>query len=382
MCVPIKVPIAGQQGKKPLPGQKPPGAKKPAAKTKNLSSDVDDSSDDEIALEMTPVEFSGHFSPVTSGDYLVSSGASLDDGSTPGSVTVAFDDPELIAMQGDTVGNTANSNSGSTVAGSNPTGNEIASATPDGTTGNLALNDGSSANEPSYQFFLDDGSSDNPTGNLASNGESSADQPLYQYFLDDGSGATPDGSTSGNIASNAGTSIDPPLYDVFLDDASTAGAGVFSSSPEDDVSLFSNSLVGGDVSLFYTDSADLATVPSVDNQGALLTSFPDLSSGDIFSSSAGIDLGTSNPDPNLFMDGSDLTFAGIPAGDDGGTYALNDGADPNLFTDSLSAGTDLFSTTARKLRRQEMRNPYPGLQGWTPTRLRRRKGETNWREWR
>lgn len=393
ICVPIKVPVAGQQGKKPLPGQKPPGAKQPAAKTKNLSSDADvnASSDDEIASDMNPVDFAGSFSPVTSNDYLASSGASLDDGSTPGSVTVAFDDPELIAMQGATVGNIANSNTGSNSAGSNPPGNQIASATTDGITGNLASNDGSSANEPSYQFFLDDGSGNNPAGNLASNGASSADTPLYQYFLDGGSGAKPDGSTSGNVASNAGTSNDSPLYDAFLDDASTAGAGVFSSSPENDVSLFSgspekdvslssSSPVGGDVSLFYTDSADVATDPSVNNQMAALPSFPELSPGDMFSSSLGTAAATSNSEPNLFMEGSDMTLAGLPAGD--GTYTFNAGADPGLFADSLSAGTDLFSRKVRrqeprnpprKVRRHEIQNPHASPERWAPMRLRKRK---------
>ena len=368
VCVPIKVPIAGQQGKKPLPGQKPPGAK--PSKTKSLSSDadVDDSSDDELALDLTPVEFAGSFSPVTSNDQLVSSGASLDDGSTPGSVTVAFDDPELIAMQGAAGGDIANSDSGSTATGSNPTGGQIASAATDGTTGNLAPNDDSSANEPSYQFFLDDGSNSNPTGNLASNGESSADPPSYQFFLGDGSGANPDVGTSGNVvASNAGTSNDPPLYDAFLDDASTAGAGVFSSSSGDDVSQFSSSPVGGDASLFWTDSADMAAGPSVDNQVAELTSFPGLSSGDGSSSSLGTAAGTSNSEPNLFTEGSDMTLAGLPVGDQ--TYSFNNGADFSLFTDSPSDGTDLFS---RKVRRQEPRRPYPSLEGRTVTRPRRR----------
>lgn len=382
VCVAIKVPIAGQQGKKPLPGQKPPGAKKPAAKTKNLSSDadVDDSSDDELASDLTPVDFAGSFSPVTSNGGLVSSGASLDDGSTPGSVTVAFDDPQLIAMQGTAGGNIANSNSGSTATASSPTGGQIASATTDGTTGNLASNDGSSANEPSYQFFLDDGSNNNPTGNLASNGESSADPPLYQYFLGDGSGANPGGSTSGNVvASNAGTSNDLPLYDAFLDDASTAGAGVFSSSSGNDVSLSSSSPVDSDVSLFRADSADVAAGHSVDNQVAEFTSFPGLSSGDISSSSLGTAAGTSNSEPNLFMEGSDMTLAGLPAGDE--TYSFNNGADLGLFADSLSTGADLFS---RKVRRQEPRNPsrkgrrretqnlYSSPEERTPTRLRRR----------
>lgn len=371
ICVPINVPIAGQQGQKPVPGQKPPGAKKPAAKSKSLSSDadVDDTWNDEIALDLTPVEFAGSFSPVTSNDFLVSSGASLDDGSTPGSVTVAFDDPELIAMQGAAGGNSANSNGGSTATGSNPTGNQIASVTTAGITGNLAPNDGSSANEPSYQLFLDDGSNNNPSGNLASNGESSADPPSYQFFLDDGSGANPAGSTSGNVvASNAGTSNDPPLYDAFLDGASTAGAGVFSSSPGNDVSLSSSSPAGSDVSLFWTDNAHMAAGPSVDNTVAELTSFPGLSSGGISSSSLGTAAGTSNLEPNLFMEGSDMTLAGLPAGDE--TYSFNSGADPSLFTDSLSAGTDLFS---RKVRRQEPRSPYPSPKGRTPTRLRMRR---------
>lgn len=363
VCVAIKVPIAGQQGKKPLPGQNPPGAKKPTAQTKELSSDVDGSTEDEIASDMTPVEFSGHFPPVTSDDYLASSGASLDDGSTPGSVTVAFDDPELIAMQGGPVGDIADSNSGSAIAGSNPTGDVIASASTDDTTGNLALNDGSSGHEPSYQFFLDDGSGNNPAGSLALNSGSSTDRPLYQDFFDEGSGANPDGSSSGDVVSNAGTSTDSPLYDAFLDDASTAGAGAFSSSPEDDVSLSSSSLVGGDVSLFYTDNAEVATGPSVDNPVTELTSFPELPQGDKPSSFLETDPGTSNPEPNLFMEGSDMSLAGLPA--EGGTSIFNDGVDPGLFTDSQSTGTDIFSNTARKLRRQELRNPYPGPEGWT-----------------
>lgn len=329
--------------------------------------------DDEIASNLTPVEFSGYFSPVTSDNYLASSGASLDDGSTPGSVTVAFEDPELIAMQGGSVGDIANVNSGST-AGSNSPGDGTASTATDGVTGNLASNDGSSADGPSYQFFLDDGSGDHSTGNLALNSGSSADQPLYQDFLDDGSSANPDGSTSGDIAFNAGTLTDSPLYDVFLDDASNTGAGVYSSSLADDVSISSSSPMGGDVSPFNTDSADVGTGPSVDSQVAgSLTSFPEISLGDISSSSLGTDLGTANSEPNLFMEGSDLTLAQLPTGD--GTFNFNDGADPSLFADSLSSGTDIFSTTARRLRRQELQNPYPASGGWKMMLRRREKNK-------
>lgn len=342
ICVAVKVPVAGQQGKKPLPGQKPPGAKKGAAGTKELSSDdVDSSSDDEIALDMTPVEFSGHSSPVTSDDYLASSGASLDDGSTPGSVSVAFDDPELIAMQGGPVGDIANSNSGSEIFGSNPSGDVTASTANDGSTGNLASNGGSSADEPSYQFFLGDGSGGNPTG-----------------------------STSGVVASNAGTSDDSPLYDAFLDDASTAGAGVFSSSPEGDVSLSSSSPMG-DVSLFNTDNVDPGTGPSVGDQVASLTSFPDLSQGDISSSTDLLAGTSSNSEPNLFMEGSDMSLTGLPV--ESVTNSVDSGSDPGLFADSLSTGTDMFSDVARKVRRQELQNPYPGPEGWTMTRLLRRE---------
>lgn len=386
ICIPVKVPIA-QQGRKPLPGQKPPGAKKPAAKTKKISYNTDSESDDEvasdnvdddwddeiasddvdgdsedaIALDTTSEEFAGYFSPVTSDDYLASSGASLDDGSTPGSVTWAFDDPELIAMQDASDGDNANSNSGLNNAESNPTGDVIASATTGSTTENLGWNDESSADEPPYQFFLDDGSGNNPTGNLALNSGSPADRPLYQDFLDDGSSGSADTNTSGDVASNAGTSTDSPFYDAFLDDASTAGAGVFFSSPEDDALLSSSSPAGGDVSLFDTDSADLGTDPSADNQVAGLTSLPELSSGDISGSSLETDPGTSGSEPNLFMEGSDTDPGGLLA--EGEAPISNDDADPSLFTDGGLTGTDVFSNTARKVRRQKARNPYPDREG-------------------
>lgn len=335
---------------------------------------------------MTPEEFSGHLPSINSDDRLAVSGATLDDGSNPGSVTVAFIDPELTAMQANAAGVVANSGSGSTIAESNPPGDMTSGAIGNGisgSTGNLALNSESLTNEPSYQFFLNDGSGGNP-------GDVTA-------------------STSGNVALNAGPSADPPLYDYFLDNASDGSAGLFSSGAMGDVSLFSNTI------------ADPGKSNPTDDQLVLSTSFPDLPQGNIPVSLPGTDvLATSNPDPNLFNEatnvetpnsepnlftegsdpagfssdpslstqgsdlamfssdpsiftqGSDLNVATLPA--EGGTQSSISGSNSGLFADSLSAGSDLFSNVARKVRRQELQNPYPGLDGWTKTRLRRRRG--------
>ena len=233
------------------------------------------------------------------------------------------------------------------------------------------------------------------TGNLALNSESLTNEPSYQFFLNDGSGGTPGdvtASTSGNVALNAGTSADPPLYDYFLDNASDGSTGLLSSSAK------------GDVSLFSTTIADPGTSNPTDDQILVSTSFPDLPQGNIPVSLPGTDvLATSNPDPNLFTEasnvetpnsepnlftagsdpavfssdpsiftqGSDLNVATIPA--EGETQSSISGSNSGLFADSLSAGSDLFSNVARKVRRQELQNPYPGLDGWTKARLRRRE---------
>ena len=325
--MPYKVPVAGQQGKKPLPGQNPPGAKpkpKPAgAGNKELSYDSN--------LDMAPEEFSGYLPSIKSDDHLVWSGDdSLDDGSAPGSVTIAFDDPELIAMQASAVG-----------SGVHPDG---------GSAGNLALNSDSSTDQPLYQFFLDDGS--------------------------DGSSGAGTASTSGNLALNTDTSGDKPLYDFFLNSgASTADAGAGSTNPQ------------GDVSLFATNDAGQTTDSSTDGQVGGLTSFPALAQGstsepNLFTDGAtasepnlspdgsNLQTASSNSDTNLFTDGSDSllsmsdsntnlftdpsydSLAQLPAG--GGTGDLTSGSDSSLFTDSLSAGTDMFARRARNIRRQEL----------------------------
>lgn len=369
MCVAYKVPIAGQEGEKLPPGNSPPGAKpkpKAAAGNKELSYNDDDDSD------MTPEDFSGHLPSIKSDDNLAWSGDTLDDGSAPGSVTVAFDDPGLIAQQASVVANNAKPDAGSNTIALNPSKDSVA-ADDSGFAASLVSNSGTSADEPLYQAFLDD--------------ESSHD-----------SGAE-DQIASGNIAASPNNSGDEPLYKFFLENTPTAGSGV-SGASQGDISLLAtnnvNSDKGSSAPNLFTEGSDFKasmsdsgtnllpegsnSMTASNNEPNMLTDGSNLLTAsnnepNLFTDVSNLSGLTSNFAANMLTDGSEYGYSlGGPPTDSGMGIAGGSlgGSDSNLFAGSLSAGTELFArTTVRKVRRQELENPYPGPEGWTGTRLLR-----------
>jgi hypothetical protein len=324
----------------------------------------DFSIDGDIISDMTTEEFAGHFAAIHSDDNLASSGDDLD-GSTLGSVMVAFEDPELIALQpAAVVGGNVNS-AGHLAA----TGDLTASVFGDGASGSAG---GFVPSTP-------------PADDLPSN-----------FFLDDGSKKSPGPTPSAEITSTAGSGGDEPLYNIFFDDTSNTGAGEFTAltAPEQPLTdpnnyaseptlTFPNLASAGteinDASLFYTndDKGTAGTAPTPDPQiaesnrqgeGAESYSLLPATTGDLFGTSS-ISTSATSPEPNLFTtEGTDSSnLASLPAAADSNT---------DLFADSLSAGSDLISSsssTARKIRRQEVAKPYPGPGGWRKPKLVRRR---------